>query len=132
MENDDRKYEIYGDSERIFKAAFMNLRGFSSNDPEVVSRIRKSDQGNAIEQSLLGLIWNTKDETLGIYLKAFKGKTKREMVQFIACHFNPLSILTPIFLPWKVLCQELYINNVQWDDEIPLNLKNKLEVLKKN
>ncbi|VDD90549.1 unnamed protein product [Enterobius vermicularis] len=49
-----------------------------------MSKIPMSDQETVMEQSLLGLIWNRKDDTLSIQLKAFEGGTKRDLAQFTA------------------------------------------------
>ena len=116
-ENDDVKHKREEEAERIIKAAFINLRSFALNDPEVTSIIPKSDQDTEVEQSLLGLIWNRENDTSSIQLKAFEGSTKRELAQFIANHFDLLELLFPIFLFWKVFCQELWIDNVQWDNK---------------
>ena len=99
IENDDVKHKIYEEAKRIFKAAFINLRNFSLNDPDVLSKISKLDQETVMEQSLLGLIWNRKNDTLTIQLKPFEGSTKRKLAQLIANHFDPLGLLSPIFLP---------------------------------
>ena len=82
----------------------MNLRGFSLNDPEVIP---KSDQETVVKQSLLGLIWDGKDDTLRTQLKAFEGGMKQELAQFTASHFDLLGLLSSIFIPWKVFCQAL-------------------------
>ena len=85
----------------IFKAAFMYLRNFSSNGLEVMSKIPKSDQETKVD--LWGSSGKTeKNDTLIIQLKAFEGSTKRELANFTASHFDLLSLVSPIFLPWKV------------------------------
>ena len=99
IENEDVKQKIYKEAKRMFKAAFINLRSFSLNDPEIMSKIPKSDQKIVVEHSLLMLIWNRKNETLCMQLKAFEGSTKRELAKFIASHFDLLGLLSPIFLP---------------------------------
>uniref|UniRef100_A0A8R1XR26 Uncharacterized protein n=1 Tax=Onchocerca volvulus TaxID=6282 RepID=A0A8R1XR26_ONCVO len=58
---------------------------------------------------LLGIEWNnSKDEFTWNWKILQEGlQTKREILQFYAGIYDPLGLLSPIILPWKLLIQDL-------------------------
>ena len=56
-----------------------------------------------------------------------KAPTKRNVLSAIASLFDPLQFLAPFTVRAKVLMQEIWMAGVDWDDELPENLKAKWE-----
>lgn len=56
-----------------------------------------------------------------------KAQTKRNVLCAIASLFDPLQFLAPFTVRAKVLMQEIWMAGVDWDDELPENLKIKWE-----
>lgn len=56
-----------------------------------------------------------------------KPLTKRNVLSAIASLFDPLQFLAPFTVRAKVLMQETWMAGVDWDDELPENLKAKWE-----
>ena len=108
----------------------MNLRDFRSNDLSVMAGIPESDRNKKSQVSLLGLDWDTEADRLSIQLKEYRGgNTKREILQFIAGHFDPLRFVAPALLQWTVFCQSLWNRKFDWDVEFDEEVKAQLKQL---
>ena len=53
--------------------------------------------------------------------------TKKSILNYTSSIFDTLGILSPIILEPKLIIQSLWKEKVDWDDEIPYNLKNRFE-----
>jgi len=77
-----------------------------------------------IVTSALGVIWNQLDDA---FLFTFASKqptlpaTKRSILS-IASLFDPLVLLSPIIIMVKMILQELWILNLNWDESVPHSL----------
>jgi len=77
-----------------------------------------------IVTSALGVIWNQLDDA---FLFTFASKqptlpaTKRSILS-IASLFDPLVLLSPIIIMAKMILQELWILNLNWDESVPHSL----------
>ena len=58
--------------------------------------------------------------------------TKRGILSYSSSIFDPLGILSPVTLESKLIIQSLLKEKVDWDDEIPYNLKNLFAKWKEN
>ena len=68
----------------------------------------------------LGLHWDTASDTLQFkVVPTNKPPTKRFILSTVSSLFDPLGFLGPFLLPDKVILQELWRMDVQWDDPIP-------------
>ncbi|VDM93401.1 unnamed protein product [Onchocerca ochengi] len=60
-----------------------------------------------------------------------KTKTKRQILQFYATIYDPLGLLDPIILPWKLLIQDLWKECMSWDEKLePEEMRYRLELKK--
>ena len=48
--------------------------------------------------------------------------TKREILGFISIIFDPLGFVTPAVLEPKLIMQDLWKRNIEWDEDIPDDL----------
>ena len=119
--------------------AGFKLRKWSSNVPVVIEDIPKEDRLPTLE---LGKDSVTKTKTLGVMWEAErdvftlqvqqplvdnKPPTKRNVLSAIASLFDPLQFLAPFTVRAKILMQEIWMAGVDWDEELPENLKAKWE-----
>ena len=58
--------------------------------------------------------------------------TKRGILHYTSSIFDPLGILLPIILELKLIIQSLWKEKIDWDQEMPYNLKNCFERWKEN
>lgn len=94
--------DYYIQSRSIMNQAKFNLRSWSSNSQKLRANAESdqtSDSNTCV--NLLGLRWNTLDDTLGFIPKLFPSltssplATKREILRDSAQIYDPLGLLTP-------------------------------------
>ena len=79
---------------------------------------------NSNTVKVLGSIWNTASDTLEFNFFDLVNEakslppTKRSLLKISAKIFDPLGLLSPFTIKWKVLFQLLCNENVEWDDEL--------------
>ncbi|TKR73920.1 hypothetical protein L596_021165 [Steinernema carpocapsae] len=107
----------YFQTKGIFNDIRMNLRDYSSNNQELLTLIPEKDRATSMQQRVLGIPWNTLDDTLEIAC-SFAAEvitTKRTMLKQHARNFDPLGFLTPLLIRTKVFIQKLWKKNYEWD-----------------
>ncbi|XP_031334025.1 uncharacterized protein LOC116164038 [Photinus pyralis] len=117
------------DISAILRAAGFELRQWSSNeraifnDSDVESEVENyyiSDDKNI---KTLGLMWDTKSDTL-IYSLNFKYDekkiTKRTILSVISKIFDPLGLISPVTIKAKCILQRLWQEQLNWDESVPL------------
>ena len=63
--------------------------------------------------------------SFNITVEQFKGNlTKRKVLSSIAKIYEPLGWLTPIIITAKNFIQKLWLAKIDWDDILPIYLKN--------
>ena len=75
-------------------------------------------------KKVLGIYWSPYIDMLGfnISIDLHAAPTKRQVLSDVARIFDPLGLLAPIVIQLKILFQELWLLNLQWDDQLPQNL----------
>ena len=74
--------------------------------------------------NVLGLFWNTVNDTLSLIPKALQSvetsePTKRTVLQDLSKIFDPLGALTPVTISTKLFMQQLWQQKLHWNE--PLN-----------
>ena len=123
----------------LLAMAGFKLRKWSSNDPVVIEDIPKEDWLPTIDldkdilpkTKTLGVMWEAERDVFTFQVQQplinNKAQTKRNVLCAIASLFDPLQFLAPFTVRAKVLMQEIWMAGVDWDDELPENLKIKWE-----
>uniref|UniRef100_A0A1I7VRE3 DUF1758 domain-containing protein n=1 Tax=Loa loa TaxID=7209 RepID=A0A1I7VRE3_LOALO len=114
----------YEQMKKIFKEASMNVREFLSNN-KFNKQISRNDLNQTKKENFLGLNWNHQGDHINVTLKPWKGKvwTKRSILQFIASQYDPLGFIVPVLIRFKLFIQDLWREEISWDQ--PLNEANK-------
>ena len=86
--------------------------------------IPAQDRANVSGLKVLGISWNLKDDLLSIpgpssSEKISKASTKQEILQATASIYDPLGFFVPTISEAKLFIQELWIDKLQWDVELP-------------
>ncbi|KAK6744383.1 hypothetical protein RB195_011221 [Necator americanus] len=106
----------YRSSKSLFNSMHMNLREFLCNSNTVNLSIEPSDRvRNPSSVKLLGIPWNSRTDTLLIPLKTANVYSKRTALSACSCTFDPLGLLTPFLVPFKVFIQDIWKKEYQWD-----------------
>ena len=119
------------------KEGGFGLTKWTSNDSRILDNLPLSkilaasinlDLDDTNIERMLGIISNPKMDTLQIKVSDRETPmTKRGILSYTSSIFDPLGILSPIILEPKLIIQSLWKEKVDWDDEIPYNLKNRFE-----
>ena len=152
-ESVEQAFELYLKSKKILSDGGFTVRKWSSNSKELLELIRKNeldainitnteesqeesnyaeimlghpnqDMQAEGEQKILGLLWNTKEDTLvfrfGHLIKLAKElpATKRSVVKVIASVYNPIGFISPFVIPMKILFQDLCSDKEDWDSPL--------------
>ncbi|XP_046145484.1 uncharacterized protein LOC123988783 [Osmia bicornis bicornis] len=84
-------------------------------------------------RKLLGIYWDSIEDTIMYVIKPFdkdERPTKRSILSQIAHLFDPLGLLGPVIILAKLIMQELWKANLNWDESIPQSLHKKWTNLK--
>ena len=114
---------------RLLSEGGFHLTKFTSNSTLVLKALPQEERANpSINLDLsqlpisraLGLHWDTSLDTLQFkVVPTNKPPTKRGILSMVSSLYDPLGFLVPFLLPVKVLLQELWRQDVQWDDPLP-------------
>ncbi|XP_071141981.1 uncharacterized protein [Mytilus edulis] len=107
----------------LFADGGFNLRSWASNSQllQVLARTENvMDKDQLIK--ILGLRWDTTSDTLGFVtpnLDISELITKREVLRQSSRIYDPLGILSPITVRSKMLMQNIWEKNFNWDELLP-------------
>ncbi|GFU51331.1 integrase catalytic domain-containing protein [Nephila pilipes] len=123
----------------IMEAAGMDLRKWITNDANLMEQWKKEKFDvhpvhetvslGANETKVLGLSWNTHEDYLTTDTKSLlefvslHENTKRFILQAVGKIFDPLELISPFTVRMKCLLQDLWREEIQWDDPLPTNIK---------
>ena len=115
--------ETYHSLKDLFTEMKMNLREFATNCPRVREIFDLDDRTSSpISSKLLGTPWNTSSDTISIPFKlpAIQGRyTKRSMLSALSSTFDPLGLLGPVLVRFKVIISEIFKLSGGWDEKVP-------------
>ncbi|XP_043471057.1 uncharacterized protein LOC122504184 [Leptopilina heterotoma] len=111
----------------ITQSAGFRLRKWISNHPEVVESLAESNENidllinKGIETKALGIQWNTISDEFVYKLveKPDHKYTKRTILSIIAGLYDPIGLLGPIIVSAKIVMQQLWQCNIDWDESVP-------------
>ncbi|GMR34175.1 hypothetical protein PMAYCL1PPCAC_04370, partial [Pristionchus mayeri] len=112
---------MYTQSKHLFQSMSMNLRDYSSNSSSFMSCVPDSDQSKDSNQKLLGLIWNTEEDSLSINIPVSNKRekeSKRSMLSTVSSSYDPLGLLNPLLLPPRLTVQGLWNSPIKWDEPV--------------
>lgn len=138
-------YELYVKSRVRLASAGFKLRKFVTNSEELRCRLLEDDEMPSEEQpsaeedqsyaktslgvsndlestKVLGGLWDVVQDNLVFDIGQVADTmeplepTKRNLASVIAKFFDPLGVVCPVIIPFKMLYQQLRIAKVSWDD----------------
>ena len=130
---------LQGQLTNMLSTAGINLRKWSSNEPEVMNNIPIADRLPAVQISdacdgvsprtkTLGVTWEAARDVFLFQVKqpdVSITPTKRNVLSAIASLYDPLQFLAPFVIRAKILMQEIWTAGLDWDDILPSHLKAK-------
>uniref|UniRef100_A0A1I7VWU5 Reverse transcriptase domain-containing protein n=1 Tax=Loa loa TaxID=7209 RepID=A0A1I7VWU5_LOALO len=117
-ESEAESTKMAKEAKELFKKIKMQLREFHANHDININN--EQEVTDKTEVKLLGIEWNTSKDKFIWNWKILQGglQTKRQILQFYAAIYDPLGLLGPIILPWKILIQDLWKKGMSWDEKL--------------
>ena len=115
----------------LTRSGQFQLRIWASNHPEALKGVDQNELLASIEVALshdssdtikaLGVQWTPSTDQLHINVQEEINTklTKRKVLSVAAKIFDPLGLLAPATVGLKIILQEIWKTNLDWDDEIP-------------
>lgn len=109
---------------QILKSGGFNLRKFESNHSSLrdLSCVAESKSFNEHNDTVkvLGIQWNPTTDTFTFHtsLPFRENHTKRSVLSEASRIFDPYGWLSPVLIKSKMLMQELWRQNLDWDDKL--------------
>ena len=101
----------------------MNLREWMSNSGEFLELLTSIERSERCVTKAFRIVWNhTNDvlQTQGINVcDEDMTSTKRKLLKVIGKFIDPLSLVTPVLFYGKVFIQELWQEELTWDEPLP-------------
>ncbi|CAK9799145.1 hypothetical protein ANTPLA_LOCUS1910 [Anthophora plagiata] len=116
---------------KLLKLGGFNLRQWSSNEPMLV---QESSDHIALDKvhfiasdtkKTLGIGWNAKQDYIYYSVDTnteTKRVTKRSILSQIAKLYDPLGLLGPIVISAKLIMQDLWKAQLEWDEAVPQHI----------
>ncbi|XP_070851577.1 uncharacterized protein [Drosophila suzukii] len=110
---------------QLMKCAGMELGKWVSNSSLVADRSLATTEvqgkGSNSTAKVLGIHWDPEEDMLfyKVCLTTNPHNTKRQVLSDVARIFDPLGILSPVVVQFKILFQELWLLDFGWDTELP-------------
>ena len=129
----EKALELYKKLKIRFLEGLFHLRKWRTNDPDLRQKINSFENNESPIEStadkILGIIWDENSDTLNFDLKEIietacsNIPTKRNILSILSSFYDPLGLIQPIIISLKILFQDICKRKVDWDTEIPDDLK---------
>ena len=103
----------------------MNLRQWTSNSAALNRKAQEDNTEAAQTTKILGLSWNSTCDMLSLSREKMireteniKRPTKRSALSFASKLFDPLGFVEPITVKAKIMIQDLWKQNISWDEDL--------------
>nr|CAH7734506.1 unnamed protein product [Callosobruchus chinensis] len=125
--------QLRADITKVLSPYGFKLRKWCANEPSVLEGSSSTNSINTDSYYLckdeirhaLGLTWYPNQDMLSYAFNIeFPNKriTKRVVLSVVASIFDPLGLMSPVIISFKILLQQLWQQNLQWDEPLPQKL----------
>ena len=131
---DTEALKYYQESRSVMAEAKFNLRLWASNSPLLDLQNQAATDGVLDTDSgitnILGLRWNSGADTLTLASKEVQIPqdtiiTKREILRESSKIYDPLGFITPVSIRAKILMQDIWQLNVDWDEPLDGDVRDR-------
>ncbi|GBL82661.1 hypothetical protein AVEN_176041-1 [Araneus ventricosus] len=131
--------EYYKDASQILKEAGINLRKWVTSSSELERCWENNEVDyrgcvaeSEVTQKVLGLVWNHHLDCLKVdigNISNMKGTylSKLSVLRICGMLFDPLGMLTPFTVRMKLLLQNTWERDLQWDEPLPLDIHETIQ-----
>lgn len=109
--------KLYDATNQIMNVANMPLQEWTSNSEWLNEVIGEK---GARSDNVLGLKWEYKSDLMSVRTPKYSPvSTKRELLSNISRVYDPLGFVTPLTTPVKILVQDTWARELEWDEALP-------------
>ena len=124
----EESFKLQQATKEFFAEACLNAREWRSNVPGFEEWLRPEDRakGDPGSVKVLGMIWDSNADTISLKPYNFDDKqsaTKRTILQKAATIFDILGLFSPVTIRARIILQELWKANCDWDEILPPELQ---------
>ena len=128
--------ELQRQLQELFLKGGFQLRKWNSSNPTVIEHLPQEIKGTLSSHTIpdpdqytktLGILWNSVMDHFQLTiaeLPPLERVTKRFLVSDVAKTFDVLGWFSPSTIMVKVLLQRLWEQKIEWDEEVPLSIKD--------
>ncbi|XP_044312531.1 uncharacterized protein LOC123037101 [Drosophila rhopaloa] len=111
---------------QLMSRANLELGKWVSNTPCIQTDDSDTQPAQTSPVKVLGLYWHPGKDILTYNVGLAKNPdcTKRQVLSDVSRISDPLGLLAPIVIQFKILFQKLWLLNLVWDDPLPTKLAN--------
>nr|CAH7735347.1 unnamed protein product [Callosobruchus chinensis] len=119
----------------------FELQKWASNSEAVLQYVKSQNPsaviniGNDQRSKTLGIYWSCYTDDLMYSIKeppsGLQTITKRSILSDIAQVFDPLGLLGPCIIIGKILLQQLWLQNLHWDESLPSSIDSRWRQLRR-
>ena len=129
--------DYYKEARSIMNEALFNLRSWSSNSSSLRDQATRDGTADTNEiVNILGLKWDPSSDTLTLTSSkdesARRLVTKRNVLQVSSKVYDPLGLLSPVTIRAKLLIQELWQQQLEWDEPLSPELSSQWHEIAQN
>jgi len=119
----------------------FNVRKWNANSNELLQDLSPSSvDANRIlfsangEFKILGISWQPNDDSFRFIVnsKVTTENSKRSILSCIAKLYDPFGWVAPVIISAKILMQELWLAQTNWDDPLPADINKRWETYQEN
>lgn len=122
----EQGYQLSSMAIALFGELSMRIRDWNTNSQELWERIPADFRAKQLTTKVLGLVWDTKKDTLTLAVDTAvlkrKALSKREILRIIASIFDPCGLVSPLILSARLFVQQLWVKQYKWDTGIDKEL----------
>ena len=111
----------------ILQRGGLNIRQWTSNEPKLLTGLTEQqihpkffDDSTTVKT--LGIFWNAREDNISYTVDIAERITKRTILSSIARIFDPLGLLGPVTITAKIIMQQLWQLQLDWDESLPIKL----------
>nr|CAH7749990.1 unnamed protein product [Callosobruchus chinensis] len=133
--------EICEELKQILSSGGFELQKWASNSEAVLQYVKSQNPsaviniGNDQRSKTLGIYWSCYTDDLMYSIKeppsGLQTITKRSILSDIAQVFDPLGLLGPCIIIGKILLQQLWLQNLHWDESLPSSIDSRWRQLRR-
>ena len=127
VSSQDCAVAYFSEARKLLADGGFNLRSWMSNSEDLNTHAQSENVHDTDEETkVLGMRWNAKTDVLTFARRdetASKPATKREILRQSASIYDPLGLLGPVTVRYKLLIQTLWKDGYAWDEILPEELQ---------